>query len=481
MQPLAADFRPDGDGERLALLKLVAVLAGVRLDALVQRDAARRMRVITVAAAASVFGMAVMTGLAFVAMNARAVAEAERNRGETLIDFMLTDLREKLKGVGHLYLLDAVDKGALAYFVGQDLSQMSSSALEERAKLLQAVGEDDEKRGRFDEARQQFEEAARTTSALLTARPNDQGRIFIHAQSEFWLGFIDWRTAHHARAELAFRAYAALADRLVALSPNNTNWFMEVGNANLTLGTVVLRRSKDIGGAIYFFKKALANFNKVSMLPVEDAESLEDTSECYGWLGDTERLQGHFPAALALREQEHSVLNHLLFRDKDNSGLQARLVYNILAEARIDAESHAFKEALMLLDQGKAKALALASSDPDNGDLQREVLAFELFNARTWFMTPDRSQWPRTLLMQEIGSCEAYKKIPNNAELLFFCEVLHARWLNQNADHASASPIVTAPALPSELTGDRLTSRWGLDLDEEKAALLSSESRKVAK
>ena len=43
-EPLATDLRPQGDGAHLGLLKLVAGITGVGLDALVQRDAARRIR-----------------------------------------------------------------------------------------------------------------------------------------------------------------------------------------------------------------------------------------------------------------------------------------------------------------------------------------------------------------------------------------------------------------------------------------------------
>ena len=43
-EPVAADAREHGDGKRGALLKLAAGLLGVKLDDLVQRDAARRAR-----------------------------------------------------------------------------------------------------------------------------------------------------------------------------------------------------------------------------------------------------------------------------------------------------------------------------------------------------------------------------------------------------------------------------------------------------
>jgi len=43
-EPIAADLRPDADGPRLARLKLIAGLTGLKLDELVQRETQRRMR-----------------------------------------------------------------------------------------------------------------------------------------------------------------------------------------------------------------------------------------------------------------------------------------------------------------------------------------------------------------------------------------------------------------------------------------------------
>ncbi len=44
LEPLAADFRPEGGSRRLAMLKLVAALSGAELDQLIHRDAQRQQR-----------------------------------------------------------------------------------------------------------------------------------------------------------------------------------------------------------------------------------------------------------------------------------------------------------------------------------------------------------------------------------------------------------------------------------------------------
>ena len=81
-EPLAADFRSDKDGRRLAKLKLVAGLTGLRLSDLVQREAQRRMRRLAIVAGASATGMVVAGGLAIYANIQRVEADRQRHIAE---------------------------------------------------------------------------------------------------------------------------------------------------------------------------------------------------------------------------------------------------------------------------------------------------------------------------------------------------------------------------------------------------------------
>lgn len=88
-EPIAADLRPGKDGRRLALLKLVAGVAGVPLDALARRDAARRQRrmlwITTASLAVAVFTI----GLAVYAEGQRRVAEQQRRLADRSLDFLI--------------------------------------------------------------------------------------------------------------------------------------------------------------------------------------------------------------------------------------------------------------------------------------------------------------------------------------------------------------------------------------------------------
>jgi hypothetical protein len=124
-EPLAADFRVQGEGRRIAFLKLVAGMLGVGLDELVQREQTRRHRRLAYVAAASLAGMAVTSTLAVSALQARDAAREQRRQAETLIAFMVGDLRDKLEPIGKLDVLDGVGSRVLAYYSKQDTSELS--------------------------------------------------------------------------------------------------------------------------------------------------------------------------------------------------------------------------------------------------------------------------------------------------------------------------------------------------------------------
>ena len=77
-EPIAADIRPNKDGKRLALLKLVAGITGLRLDDLVQREAQRRARRLTWITSGASMGMLLTTGLAVYANQQRIFADKQR-------------------------------------------------------------------------------------------------------------------------------------------------------------------------------------------------------------------------------------------------------------------------------------------------------------------------------------------------------------------------------------------------------------------
>ncbi|WP_372915846.1 toll/interleukin-1 receptor domain-containing protein [Sandarakinorhabdus sp.] len=453
LMPLAADI--PGEGERLALLKLVAVMADVSLGVLVQRDAQRRMQRLALAAAAAVAVMAVVAALMLQTANARVAAEQQRVRAGALSNYMLDDLRGQLKRAGRLDLLTAVKQGVAASWRGQDLSGLSDADLQQRAKLLLAIAEDDESRGDLAAARAQAAEALRTTAQLIAKAPDDPSRIFAHAQSQYFVGMISWHGGDRAQAGRAFAAYRDLAARLLAIDRRKPEWWMEAGYADSNLGVLALRARLDAAAAQGHFLSALKAFSAADALRPGNRDTLFSLADTEAWLADTQRMAGAPAQALAARARQKAILDHLAATDPQDRQVTADLVSYELALARIAIEAGRPEAALPLLASGRGKAQALAANDPQNVRRKAHVRMFDLMRLKALLAMPAARRRDDPALAALNGDCEADLNRLKNDELANFCRILAAR------RGAAAMPTLAAG-------GDLLTDQWGLDLAAER-------------
>ena len=473
LEPMAADFRREGGGRRLALLKLVAALAGVHLDELVQRDAQRQVRRIRIMGVGAVAGIAVVATLGVIGLNARHDAEIQRARAGGLNTFMLTDLRKGLQSAGRLDLLTAVNKAALDSYKGQDLSRLPPETLEQRAKALQAAGDDNEKRGDRKTAQAEFEEARRTTAALLAAKPSDPQRIFDQAQSEYWVGFINWRNGDGAAAKASLQAYAALTNRLVKIDPKNSAWQAEAGDAESNLGTLALRQAGDLPAAERHFATALATFQSVAAIKPADTGAQMDLADGYAWLADSQRLQGDFAGAFANRAAQRRLLERILAADPRNVLVRKNLLSDDLAFARIDADRGRFAAAIAALDRGHDAAVALERADPANAHVAKQRRVFELFKVRTLLGMPAGRRPAPSRLLTMLGDCEPTNPALADEELRNFCQVLRARILAELGDPKGAQTALASMRFPAH--PEAYSKRWGLNFaDEAKRVQLAA-------
>ncbi len=329
-EPIAADIRPGGDGRKLAKLKLVAGLTGVPLDALVQREAVRRQRRLGLLAGASLILAGVMAVLTVLAVQGRREAERQRAQADGLVEFMLTDLREKLEPVGRLEVLDSVGQKALAYYQAQDVATLDPDELGRRARALHLVGEVRDLRGDSEGALKAFREAERTTAEQLARDPGNPDRMFDHAQSVFYVGQVAWARKDLATAELKFRAYGDLAERMMASEPSNPKWQLEQGYAANSLGVLHLERGR-ARDAVSQFRIYLATSRAAALREPDDPGRAWEVGQAHGWLADALEDAGLLAEAARERMQELRTYAGLLAEDEQDS--KARLGQAVAQEA----------------------------------------------------------------------------------------------------------------------------------------------------
>lgn len=310
-EPLAADLREPGEARRRGFLKLVAGMLGLGLDDLVQRETLRRQRRLGLVAAASLAGMVVTSGLAVTAIQARDAASDQRREAESLVGFMLGDLRAKLEPLGRLDVLDSVGTRALEYYEQQDTSSLSDDSLAQRSKALTLMGEIAQTRGDLPTALRLYRQAYAGTAEAARRNPDDLERVFDHAQNVFWIGYIDWQRGELSRAENAFRLYKRLADRMVVAQPLEPRWRLEEKYAETNLGIVLLEQ-KRFAAAADAFQQSLATVEALAASAPDNAEYQKALLEALAWLADARAGEGRLEDALAHRERQLGLVQQLI-------------------------------------------------------------------------------------------------------------------------------------------------------------------------
>lgn len=368
-EPIAADLRPEGDGKKLAKLKLVAGLAHVDLDTLVQRDSARRQKRLAMVAAASVLGMVGTSGLALYAIDQRNEAREQRAEADGLIEYMLNDLREQLEPVGRLELLDGVGKRAMDYYARQKLADLSATELGRRVRAVQLVAEVQNLRGNNEEALPAFRQAARTTEELLARDPDNPEAMFNHGQSLFWVGYIAWQHGQMDEAKRAMEAYADISTRLAAMDRSNLEWQMEEAYSLSNLGTMAVDDGQ-LSRALLYFERSADDTDRVSLAEGRPAARQIELAGSLSWIATTLMQLGRISEAIEVRRDELAIYDTIIAADPANNEARKGRIFAasglgqmlMLQGNKSDARSH--------LDSSIAEADRLIASDPENTLLQ---------------------------------------------------------------------------------------------------------------
>lgn len=365
VEPIAADLRTDGDGKRLAKLKLIAGLTGLPLDKLVQREQARRQRrLASVATLAAVIAIG-MSVLALLAVRGQAEAERQRAEADGLVEYMLTDLRMQLEPVGRLEIFDSVGQRALAYYAKQDVNKLDADALGRRSRALHLVGEVRNLRADSDGALVAFKQAEKTTAELLARDPENEDRIFDHSQSAFWVGLVAWQRNEMRSAERWFLEYYKLAERLVNINPAKEEWRVEQESALVNLGVMMHENGRD-ADAMGHFRQALEISTELAQADPENREKQWSMAQSHAWLSDAMKGTWAFSEAMEERQKELSIYARILAIDERDARAHEGMSVAMLQIANLNVLAGEYALAEEASRSGLAGIEQLLGEDPDN-------------------------------------------------------------------------------------------------------------------
>ncbi len=376
-EPVAADLRDRGDGWHDGVLKLVAGMLHVGLDDLVQREQLRRQKRMTAIVGASLLGMAFTTGLSVVAINARDAARDERREAESMVGFMLGDLKDELEPIGRLDALDQVGARALAYYERQDQKKLTDEQLAQRSRALTLLGQIATARADTAGALKRYREAMRGTGELALRYPDNPALLFDHAQNVFYVGDLARQGGNLKQAEAAYIEYLRLATAMVAAEPANPKWQAEVIYARENLG-IARYEQRRFDEAVALFADSTTQMRKLAAAHPDNAAYASELGNLYGWLADARRDVGDFAGARAAREQQIADLDRAIAAAPTNVQLRARRVPALNALGLLQWQSGERFRGIEQVRRGVASAEALVAVEPDNGDWQGLLAANRL-------------------------------------------------------------------------------------------------------
>jgi len=298
-EALGADVRPGQDGRRSALLKLIAGVAGLGVDELRRREHQRRQRQLAAVAATSVTAALVMSGLTLFALvsrqeavEARQVAEAERNRAETAAlrasetaDFLKSLFRVADPSVSRgnsITAREILDRGVRRIdreLAGQD---------EVRFSLQTVLGEVYTNLGLFEQADQ------------LLARAHVTGEQLQGADTEVLLGLLARAEVVYMRGDygLAERLFREALERLGELgTPVDPGTRLRV---LLGLGEVLLQLEQDADAAPLFEQGLTLAESSAEASPEQLARALSGSATLAFYSGEFAPARSGFLEALEL-------------------------------------------------------------------------------------------------------------------------------------------------------------------------------------
>jgi tetratricopeptide (TPR) repeat protein len=324
-EPVAADIRAEADGKRLAKLKLVAGLTGVRLDDLVQRETQRRLRTAGLVAGAATVGM-LLTGALAAYANARRIeaneqreiAEREARAAKTASDFLIgtfvltNPATENPREITALTVLERSAERARAELSEQPQIQ---------ARLIGTIGRAYNNLGLFTEARRLLETSS---GAIGKAGPEGANAELALAMTYLQLGLIDKANASVAKAE-----------KLVG---PDTSQYLEIrASAEFTRG-MVYTANGELNQSLAAFDRSLALYRsmprpderKIAAVLVSQGSVLSDS-------GQFDKAETALIEALEISRrvlgQQHLSTGQTWFMLAQNAFLAGNL---LIAEARID-------------------------------------------------------------------------------------------------------------------------------------------------
>jgi tetratricopeptide (TPR) repeat protein/tRNA A-37 threonylcarbamoyl transferase component Bud32 len=320
-----------------------------------------------------------------IAVAARDEADRRRGQAETLIGFMLGNLRPKLQQVGRLDLLEDVGQEATSYFDTVPAGTMSGEELYRRSQAIYQIGQVRQASGKLPEAVAAYRESlAVAGQAAARDSSNAEWQLGV-ATAHFYLGDALRFQGDLDGAMREFIAYRDIAQSLVERSPHDDKFRLELVYGRSGIAAVHELRG-EWSAALKELQPALVIRDELAKAAPDNLErqqalatGLNRTGVVLDRLGDTAGARQHFARDVAIRRD-------LAARQPRNVALRRQSMVAVQSLGRTYLDEGALTTGLQHYREALAMVTEYAAIDRANADWQRDL-------GRVQALVADILQW----------------------------------------------------------------------------------------
>ncbi|MGE0871445.1 MAG: protein kinase [Kofleriaceae bacterium] len=301
----------------------------------------------------------------------RQVAEDNRAEAQDIMGYMLVTLRDKLRLLGRLDLLDEVANKATSYYDRRSAEvtggERHNFALA-RANLADVLLA----QGHTDQALREFRAALAIFETLAREQPTSTVPLRSIATARERIGKVMFAQGDAAAALVEYRAALTAATMAAALDPTNVNRPRSIAHMHAQIGGVVLAQG-DPAAALAEFRSVLAIEQMLAAKDPMNADRQRDLSITHADLGDALRAGGDLAGAVAEYRIGLDITQRLVASDPTNADWQRGVT---VAHANVgDALVAQGDMARALAEYRSALAIttSLAANDPTSANRQQDV------------------------------------------------------------------------------------------------------------
>ena len=377
-EPLAANLGRSKESFKLGVTQIAAAMLGVGLDVLIQRETRRKRRRWQAATAAALVFSTVMGATTLSAVTARKAAEANRMQAEGLVEYMITDLKEKLEPVGRLDILDGIGQRAVEYYDAQDIAKIPDDSLARQARSRHILGQVALDAGEFDKARIEIEAAARLTEEVFDRNSDDTNAIFAHAQSEYWVGVVYFYESKFADALPHWERYAELCEILHAIDVTDFDLVMERawGANNIALLNNRLGFAEE---AKKSYLEAESYFYKAKLISPENQRVQRELANVWAGLAQIAGTNKESDLALSYRRRQVQIYDSLLASNINDYQIKFKAAQASASLVRFNTAQIDLLELKKSIEFSLSEFETLLAYEPENETWRNSCIAFSRF------------------------------------------------------------------------------------------------------